>query len=153
MYCKSLLSDYYSFMSSRRPPVKRLEASPTPFLASWFAVSIAGNLHLVGIAANEGRPCLAGWIATGRVIELDFLKRQATTGPDGSRYGLGMRVGGDLTPLARRCIAEMIALHKIETAVPKSALTTEELRRLCAASIRAIGADQYLATPALFELF
>ncbi|HEV2160673.1 MAG TPA: hypothetical protein VGR52_00330 [Stellaceae bacterium] len=105
------------------------------------------------MAANEGRPGLAGWIATGRVIELDFLKRQATTGPDGSRYGLGMRVGGDLTPLARRCIAEMIALHKIKSADPIIALTTEELRRLCTTSIRAIGAEQHLATPALFELF
>lgn len=140
-------------MSKKRPPVKPPEPPPSPFLASWFAVSIAGNLHLAGLAANEGRPGLAGWIATGRVIEVDFLKRQATTGPDGSRYGLGMRVGGDLTPLAKRCIAEMIARHKIKSADPIIALTTEELRRLCATSIRAIGADQYLATPALFELF
>lgn len=140
-------------MDSARTPVKSPERSGIPFFDSWFPISIADNLHLAGIATAERRPGLAGWIATGRVIELDFLKPCATTSPDGSHYGLGIRVGGALTPLVKRCIAEMIALHKIGTAVPTSALTTEELRRLCATSIRAIGADQYLATPALFELF
>ena len=146
------MSDYYPYMILHRAPIKSPERPRIPFLASWSPVSIAGNLHLVGIATDERRRRLGGWIATGRVLELDFLTRRATTGPDGSHYELGIRVGGALTPSATTCIAEMIALHKIESAVPTSALTTEELR-LCAATVRVIGAAQYLATPALFELF
>lgn len=95
---------------------------------------------------------LRRWIATGPVLELDFLKLLATTGCEGLLYALGIRIGGFLVDPARECIAEMMALNRVRCAVPTNALTTQELRAW-AAKIRVVGAAQYLARPALFEEF
>jgi hypothetical protein len=119
-------------------------------LACWSPIAIAGGLHLVGIAADQRRRRLIGWITTGSVLELDFLGRRATAS-GGAPYELGLRVGGVLTPAARRSVAAMMAGLGSESAVPTSALTTKELSAW-AAKVRFVGADQYFSRPALFEV-
>jgi len=121
-----------------------------PLLACWSPIAIAGALHLVGIAADQRRRRLIGWITTDSIVELDFTGRRATAS-DGAPYELGIRVGGILTPAARRSVAAMTARHGSENAVPASALTTKELSAW-AAKVRFVGAEQYFARPALFEV-
>jgi hypothetical protein len=121
-----------------------------PLLACWSPIAIAGALHLVGIAADQRRRRPIGWITTGSIVELDFRDRRATAS-DGAQYELGIRVGGVLTPAAQRSVAAMTARHGLENAVPASALTTNELSAW-AAKVRFVGADQYFASPALFEV-
>jgi hypothetical protein len=127
---------------------KSLPRTPSiPLLACWSPIAIAGGLHLVGIAADQKR--LIGWITTGSILELDFPGRRATAS-DGAPYELGLRVGGILTPAARRSVAAMMAGGS-ENEVPACALTTKELSAW-AAKVRFIGSQQYLTSLALFEV-
>ena len=81
----------------------------------------------MGLATDARQRRLSGWITTGPVLELDLLSGRATTAPDSLSYALGLRVGGVLTPSARRSVAAMIAGQRLASAVPVSALTTKEL--------------------------
>jgi hypothetical protein len=119
-------------------------------LACWSPIAISGALHLVGIAADRRRRRLIGWMTTGSILELDFLGRRAMAS-DGAQYELGIRVGGVLTPAARRSVAAIMAGRGSENAAPACALTTKELSGW-AARVRFVGADQYFASPALFEV-